>query len=82
MVICARFQKEEGGVGKSDLRRLGLLAAGFGDGALRVLGIPHPDSLRERFGVQDDNEPLFGKAFAFFNNALLADVLTLSFQFA
>ncbi|KAJ3055507.1 hypothetical protein HK097_010282 [Rhizophlyctis rosea] len=52
-------KKEKGTVSEGNLPRLGLLAASFGDGGMRVLQVPHPESLRAHFGVEEDDEPLF-----------------------
>ncbi|TPX70938.1 hypothetical protein SpCBS45565_g01527 [Spizellomyces sp. 'palustris'] len=54
------FEKKDQQTNPGEIRRLGLLAATFGDGSMRVFNIPHPQELSRRFQVE--NGPLFVKA--------------------
>jgi WD40 repeat protein len=58
-------------VGESDFPRLGVFAATFHDGSLRVFSVPHATALRSVFGCQDDlKNPLFVRLRPVFSSVL------------
>ncbi|KAI9092439.1 WD40-repeat-containing domain protein [Phlyctochytrium arcticum] len=59
------------------LPRLGLLAATFGDGSIRVFDIPHIHILRNKFG-HDSSSPIFVKPKRVYFTAIIPEALGVS----
>jgi len=55
---CPRGSPTNAAPANGAFPRLGLLAAVFGDGNLRIFAVPHPDSIEQRMFPITNNPPL------------------------